>query len=179
MQTWHMSSAKDNLFADLVGDVAPIRRNNRIAPSSKPPKPKARFSSADVNDTLSESLATPDFSEIETGDTLGWHKPGLQKSILRKLRRGQFAVHDELDLHGLNQVQAKKIVAQFLAHALTMGFSCVRIVHGKGNRSEYGPVLKRAIGGWLVKRQEVVAFASTPSHDGGTGAIYVLLTKRK
>ena len=174
-----MSSAKDNLFADLVGTVAPIKRNNRISPSLNTPKPKARFSSADLGDTLDESLAAADFSEIETGDTLSWHKPGLQKSILRKLRKGQFAVMDELDLHGLNQVQAKKVVAQFLAHALAMNFSCVRVVHGKGNRSEYGPVLKRAIGGWLVKRQEVVAFASTPSHDGGTGAIYVLLTKRK
>lgn len=174
-----MSDAKDNLFAKLVGDVTPIKPDQRIKKTPKPPKPKARFASADLSATLDESLAAPDFSEIETGDTLSWHKPGLQKSVLRKLRRGQYAVQDELDLHGLNQTQAKQTVAHFLLHALDNDFSCLRIVHGKGNRSEYGPVLKRAIGGWLIKRQEVLAFASTPSHDGGTGAIYVLLTRKK
>ena|GEM_PF-120039 len=179
MQTWHMSDAKDNLFAELVGEVAPIKRSDRIIMPTTPPRARARFSSADVNNALDESLATPDFSEIDTGDTLSWHKPGVQKTVLRKLRRGNYAVQDELDLHGLNQPQAKQTVAAFLLHALDHDFSCVRIVHGKGNRSEYGPVLKRAIGGWLVKRKEVVAFASTPSHDGGTGAIYVLLSRRK
>jgi len=56
---------------------------------------------------------------------------------------------------------------------------CVRVVHGKGLRSgPRGPVLKHAVNVWLRKVDAVVAFASAPRQDGGTGAVYVLLTDR-
>lgn len=177
MQNLRMAENEDNLFARSMADVVPLKPQTRVETARTRPKPIAQFSQSDKNQLLQESLAAPNFNEIETGDILSWHQAGIQKRVVRKLRQGQYAIKDELDLHGLNQAQAKLSTAAFLNQARTQGFSCVRIVHGKGNRSEYGPVLKRAIGGWLVKRKDVLAFASAPSHDGGTGAIYVLLAR--
>jgi DNA-nicking Smr family endonuclease len=52
----------------------------------------------------------------------------------------------------------------------------VRIIHGKGLRSgPSGPVIKRRIGRWLRRRNEVLAYCSARPVDGGTGAIYLLL----
>lgn len=174
-----MSDEEQKSFAELMADVTPLQVQARVSPVKEKPKPKASFTKADQTSLLRESLAAPNFNEIETGDTLSWHQPGIQKTTLRKLRRGHYSVKDELDLHGLNQVQAKQAVSAFLHDAIRHDFSCVRIIHGKGNRSEQGPVLKRAIGGWLVKRKDVLAFASAPGHDGGTGAIYVLLKTQR
>jgi DNA-nicking Smr family endonuclease len=53
-------------------------------------------------------------------------------------------------------------------------------VHGKGNGSwQKQPVLKNKLNQWLRQRDEVLAFCSARPCDGGTGAIYVLLKKRK
>lgn len=174
-----MNKEDDKSFADLMQDVIPLQATSRVTPTKQTPKPLAAFTQLEQQSILSESLSAPNFNEIDTGDTLSWHQPGIQKSVIKKLRRGQYSVKDELDLHGLNQNQAKQAVSGFLNAARLHDHSCVRIIHGKGNRSAQGPVLKRAIGGWLVKRKDVIAFASAPSHDGGTGAIYVLLRTHK
>jgi DNA-nicking Smr family endonuclease len=56
----------------------------------------------------------------------------------------------------------------------------VRLVHGKGQRSgPRGPVLKNKVNVWLRRRSDVLAFASTPPVDGGTGAIYILLARNR
>jgi DNA-nicking Smr family endonuclease len=37
-------------------------------------------------------------------------------------------------------------------------------------------VLKQKTNQWLRQREEVLAFATAPRWDGGTGAVYVLLS---
>jgi DNA-nicking Smr family endonuclease len=60
------------------------------------------------------------------------------------------------------------------------GLRCVRVVHGKGLRSgPGGPVLKPIVHRWLRKVENVAAFAAARPADGGSGAVYVLLTVRK
>ena len=96
--------------------------------------------------------------------------------MLRKLRRGHWVLQDELDLHGMNRVQAAHAVAEFLRHCRARHFRCVRIVHGKGLRSHNRePVLKGKLTKWLAQRDEVLAFCQAPAADGGSGALFVLL----
>ena len=54
---------------------------------------------------------------------------------------------------------------------------CVRIVHGKGHRSDFGPVLKRMVDRLLRQLDDVLAFCSARQMDGGTGAVMVLLKR--
>ncbi|MDD5472255.1 MAG: Smr/MutS family protein, partial [Sideroxydans sp.] len=41
------------------------------------------------------------------------------------------------------------------------------------------PVLKRLVGGWLMKHQEVLAFTQARPGEGGGGALQVLLGWRR
>ena len=66
----------------------------------------------------------------------------------------------------------------FLNEALERDIRCVRIVHGKGLRSGHrGPVLKNVVSNVLRRIVTVVAFVSARPVDGGTGALYVLLSR--
>ncbi len=120
-----------------------------------------------------------DWSTAETGEELIFVRAGLQQRVLRRLRRGQYAIGAELDLHEMNTAAAQASILDFLERSRERGLSCVKIIHGKGLRSKReGPVLKRLTDGLLRRRKEVLAFASAPPNDGGTGAVYVLLKRR-
>jgi DNA-nicking Smr family endonuclease len=170
-----------DLFREAVRDVKPLAYD---APAIEPPprpRPQARFTRADRLAILQESLHTdvgdPD---LASGDELVFAREGIQKMVLRKLRRGQYRVQAEIDLHGLTVAQAKEAVRMFLANALDRQFRCVRIIHGKGLRSGHrGPVLKSAISGVLQRVGPVLAYVSARQVDGGTGALYVLLGARR
>jgi DNA-nicking Smr family endonuclease len=96
--------------------------------------------------------------------------------VLRKLRRGQYRVQAELDLHGLTVPEAKEELRAFLADALEHHIRCVRVIHGKGLRSGHrGPVLKGVVSNVLRRVGPVLAYVSARHVDGGTGAVYVLL----
>ncbi len=142
------------------------------------PRARARFTRADRMAVLKESLesATTD-PEVGSGEELSFRGPGVQIEVLRKLRRGEYRVQREIDLHGLTVAQAKQVLREFLADALARQVRCVRIIHGKGLRSGHrGPVLKSAVVAVLGRTGAVLAYVSARQVDGGTGAVYVLLS---
>jgi DNA-nicking Smr family endonuclease len=177
-QETHDPDADEAAFRDAVRDV---RRLAPCSPVPRTPRPaaRARFRRADDLRVLEESLElSPGELLVESGDELVFRRATVAPRLLDRLRRGEFAVADEIDLHGLRAVDAREALRAFLAAALRRGLRCVRVVHGKGLRSgPHGPVLKHAVNVWLRKVDAVVAFASAPRHDGGTGAVYVLLTR--
>jgi len=170
------------LFREAVRDVKPLGRAAQEAgqPSSRRrrPRPAARFSRADRLAVLEESLSDDVIDPaLAGGEELVFHRTGIQASVLRKLRRGDYRVQGEIDLHGLTVTEAKQELREFLAHALTRQWRCVRIVHGKGLRSGHrGPVLKAMVGTMLRRVGPVLAYVSARQVDGGTGAVYVLLS---
>lgn len=163
------------LFRASISGVKPLAASHH---AHERPKPSARplQKEADERAVLAELLNDPEPDMLESGDTLIYQGPGLQDGVFRKLRRGQFRMQSELDLHGFNRDGAKLAVTRFLAHCQDQNYRSVRIIHGKGNGSpNSGPVIKRYLDSWLRKRQDVVAFCSARPVDGGTGAVYVLL----
>jgi DNA-nicking Smr family endonuclease len=120
-----------------------------------------------------------DFADlaIETGEFLEFRRPGIQNRLFHDLQRGVIEARATLDLHGLRVHEARPALARFLAQSLAAGRRCVRIVHGKGRSSNaQQPVLKQKTNQWLRQRDEVLAFVTAPRWDGGTGAVYVLLS---
>lgn len=103
----------------------------------------------------------------------------VSRMTFRKLRRGEYSVRADCDLHGLTQAEARQVVTEFLEQAARKRLGCVRIIHGKGNNSSGQiPVLKNRLQQWLCSRRlsrYVLAYSSARPCDGGTGAIYVLL----
>lgn len=172
-----LSDDDAHLFREAVRDVKPLAHE---APAPKParrPPPRARFTREDRHAVLQESLCTDvDDPELASGEELVFAREGVQSGILRKLRRGQYRVQDEIDLHGLTVAEAKEALRAFLANALKLHIRCVRIIHGKGLRSGHrGPVLKGAVSSVLRRVGPVLAYVSARQVDGGTGAVYVLL----
>ncbi len=100
---------------------------------------------------------------------------------LDDLRSGRFSVQAHLDLHGLNLQDARFVLDEFLLESVRAGFSCVRVIHGRGRHShKHYPVLKENVQRWLCSRRmsrHVIAYASARRCDGGGGAVYVLLRK--
>ncbi|HXW09548.1 MAG TPA: Smr/MutS family protein [Steroidobacteraceae bacterium] len=166
-------------FRRAVADVRPLTPRSRVPEPGARPGPRARFARAEREEVLRESLVTPlDPAALETGDHLAFKRPAVREEVLRKLKRGQFAVEAEIDLHGLGRHAAHEALREFLNDCVRRGLRCVRVIHGKGLRSgPGGPVLKHVVDHWLRRIENVVAFASARPVDGGTGAVYVLLRK--
>jgi DNA-nicking Smr family endonuclease len=166
-------------FRRAVADVRPLPPRPRVAAARPRPRPYARFTRAERDDVLRESLHLPaDPAALATGDHLSFRRPTVREDVLRRLKRGQFAVEAEIDLHGLGREAAHEALRRFLHDSVVRGLRCVRVIHGKGLRSgPGGPVLKPVVDHWLRKVENVVAFASARPVDGGTGAVYVLLRK--
>jgi DNA-nicking Smr family endonuclease len=164
------------LFQNAVRGVRPLPQRT---PAPRPPRarPHARFTRADRAAVLRESLGTDSVDpQLAGGEELVFHRPTVQPAMLRKLRRGEYRVQREIDLHGLTVAEAKAALRQFLVAALEQQVRCVRIIHGKGLRSGHrGPVLKGAVNAMLRRSDAVLAYVSARPVDGGTGAVYVLL----
>lgn len=165
-------------FRDAVGDVIPVFPPRRAVHARSKPPPIPAQTLLDEKQALVDSLSDHDpwLSGFETGEELCFLRPGLPQNILKKLRRGEWVIQGELDLHGLTKVEARIMLAEFLNAALKMGHRCVRIIHGKGLGSRNRePVLKHKVRVWLAQRDEILAFCQARAVDGGSGAAVVLL----
>jgi DNA-nicking Smr family endonuclease len=167
------------LFRAAVRDVKPLGQA-KPAPARESRRPRAASRRADEASVLADSLRFDSADlDVESGEELSYRREGIPLTEIRRLRRGEFAVRDELDLHGMTQEDARRALAAFLAEAELHGRRCLRIIHGKGRRSGHrGPVLKSAVNRWLRRHGSVRAFCSARHNDGGTGALYVLLDGR-
>ncbi len=165
------------LFREMMQDAAPLEQD-RIPPWRRrlPPHPILHPTVEEKESGLDKISET----EIKTGDELSFCRPGLQKRVFQDLRRGRLEIEMELDLHGLTARHANTALEQFIRDCHRQNIRCIRIIHGKGYGSEgRQPVLKQKVNHWLRQRQDVLAFCSATSRDGGTGAAYVLLRSAK
>ena len=172
-----MTEDDDDLFRRAMSGARPLRTDERVAKASRKPKPKARFAQADQEAVLAESLqADIDNIEQSSGDTLRFERAPVNRTTMRMLARGSYAIQAEIDLHGMTVAEAKPRLEKFVQRCATNNKLCIRVVHGKGLGSgERGPVLKNGVNRWLRQWDTVLAFVSARQVDGGTGAVYVLL----
>jgi DNA-nicking Smr family endonuclease len=166
------------LFLHAVGNAAPLTDRNRVELEKPLPTPQPRMREEDEAAVLRESIEAPlSFEDrIDIGDEGAHLREGLPRRVLTDLRRGRWVVQSELDLHGLTRDGARHALGHFLHDALEAGLRCVRLIHGKGLGSPgREPVLKHLSRGWLMQREEILAFCQARPHDGGEGALLILL----
>lgn len=169
-------------FRAAVADARPLPEKRRADLGGPPPPPRPLQHLADERAALRESLHGPIALQdrLEGGDEPNYLRAGLAVGVLRDLRRGRWVVQNEIDLHGLNREEARQLLAAWLADCLHHGTRCVRIVHGKGLRSPQKlSILRQLVRGWLAQRDEVLAYCQARPHDGGEGALIVLLRAQK
>ncbi len=168
------------LFRSAIGEVTPIRPVEPAATGKPKPKPRARMAERDESEALGEfARLLRSNTPLEAGDSVSYRRDNLPPRMFQRLKRGQYSVQDELDLHGASAAQAENLLRQFLLEARAHEHGCVRIIHGKGLQSDGGaPVLKNLVDRMLRQRNDVLAFHSAPPTQGGTGAVLVLLANR-
>ena len=166
------------LFATEVGTVLPLRKPAHAPPVLPRPPPAARQRERDDKAVLVEAISDAFDVEtlLDTDDALSFRRRGIGMDVVRKLRRGVWALQGELDLHGLRSDAARERLASFLRESARLEHRCVRVVHGKGLGSPgREPVLKGKVKAWLVQHRAVLAFTHARPADGGHGAVIVLL----
>lgn len=181
-QPERLAAPPDSEFAALIGTTTPLDSKNRLWLDSPRPPPLARQQQLDDQQVLRDSLSDqlPWVDEDDNGDELLFLRPGLPRDILRKLRRGDWVVQAEIDFHGCTVDEARERFVAFMHSCLEKGSRCLRLVHGKGLSSRNRePVIKPKLRGWLMQREEVLAFCPARPFDGGHGAVIVLLRGSK
>ena len=164
-------------FAKATKDVRRLTPKNQAQLEAPQPKPKARQARAAHQAVLEQSLTGP-FSS-ETLEEVSFRRDTVSRKIFNRLKRGEFALEAEIDLHGMRLAEARAELQLFLRECIERGLGAVSIVHGKGTRSgPDGPILKPSVHHWLLLWDEVLAFASSQPRHGGNGAVYVLLKRR-
>jgi DNA-nicking Smr family endonuclease len=174
----HRAEAQKNLFVRAVGAVQalPDRRKVQLRPEQPLPIPyqQQRDDAAVLREAISDGIDATTL--LDTDDALSFRRPGIGTDVTRKLRRGHWSIQRELDLHGLRSDDAREALGAFIREAHRLGLRCVRVVHGKGLGSPgKTPVLKGKVHGWLIQKDEVLAFVQARADEGGAGALVVLL----
>ncbi len=167
-----------NLFREAIADVVPLRPTGRIDPRRREIPATAVQRELDERAALAASLSDEIGIEqhLETDEALSFRRASVGPDVVRRLRRGEWAIRGQIDLHGLRVDEAREALAAFLDEALRRQWRCVRVIHGKGLGSiGREPVLKAKVPRWLVQRREVLAFCQARPNDGGAGALIVLL----
>lgn len=166
------------LFASSVGRVTALK-DKGLAKLDRPrpeaaPLQRRLDEEAVLREAISDEFDVE--SLLETDEALSFRRPGVGPEVVKRLRRGDWVIQRQIDLHGLRRDEAREQLAEFLRDTVRQGLRCVRVIHGKGNGSPgREPVLKGKVRTWLVQKDEVIAFTQARAADGGAGALVVLL----
>lgn len=148
--------------------AGPAPKKPAAKSAAPPPKPAPRPAA-----TPARKAAPP----LEAG-----RAAGLDRRNLERLRRGQLPIEGTLDLHGDTQAVAQTRLNGFLASAQAAGRRCVLVITGKGSIGQAAATIRGEFPRWLNQarlRPRILAFAEAQPGDGGAGAFYVLLRKRR
>ena len=167
-----------DLFARTVGRVHPLPDRGLAEVDLPRPAPEPRQRELDEQAALAATLSDEVTLEslLLTDDGLSFRRPGIGPDVVTRLRRGQWALQGQIDLHGHTRDEARQALADYIHECHRRGMRCLRVVHGKGHGSPgKQPVLKAKVQRWLAQCAEVIAFAQATGPQGGAGALVVLL----
>jgi DNA-nicking Smr family endonuclease len=177
-----------SVFSQAMSNVKPLEKKGGKIVQTHVKKTAPPYPAPNVDQEVMEHLrdlvnGTIDMDITFSDEYIEGSISGVDRNTMKRLKRGLIPIQDHIDLHGLTQRDAETRVRDFLVKSQGRGLQCVLIVHGRGlNSPDSIPVLKERLPVWLNRgpaRKIVKAFASARPYDGGTGAIYVLMRKRR
>lgn len=181
--------AEEELWRRVTEDVRRLAGRGRVAESACGGKAEEVASPSQENAARrkqsggGQTPAAPCLPELRPGEM-----PGVDRRTAERLRRGLLPVGARLDLHGLTREQARVALNAFIAKSAKQGKRCLLVITGKGTRAgvEEGwrgeGVLRDAVPRWLNEspnRDKILAISHAQPKDGGDGALYVLLKRRR
>ncbi len=166
-----------DLWRQVTADVQPLRRRQPAPERPTEAPDRTRQSAPSITRPVQAPTrrALPELSQDRS--------PGLDKRTRERLKRGQLPIEARVDLHGHTQDAAHRALSAFILGAHEAGIRCVLVITGKGMRPDGGTgVLRAQVPRWLnhtPNRDKILAFSSAQPKDGGDGAFYVLLKRKR
>ena len=153
----------------LQNDIQLIKQD-KLIPDKKKSTKNVRVSSMNTNTNELSLLGDFECSREFCNDG--------QAHLIKSLRQGKFRIIATLDLHNHKQSDAISALEKFTETAITVGDTCVRIIHGKGlNSPENKSILKSLVRRFLEHYPRLLAYASAAANSGGDGVTLVKLKK--
>lgn len=163
------------LFREAIGPVI-VHRHTESRLQKAKPKARARMFERDEHEALLQSKRVSALDVAQhSHEPLFYQGPKITNRVMRQLKSGGIRVDAEFDLHGMLSINAERHLKQFLADVYKEQLHCIRIIHGKGTRSEAGPVLHNVVDKILRLQGRVLAYCSAPQNQGGSGAVLALI----
>jgi DNA-nicking Smr family endonuclease len=146
--------------------------------SKKIVKTQKKFSLADVSlrSAVSHENKTT-LKEVNPVDLRHGETAGIDRGTQRRLFRGEVPIDSRLDLHGMTAARAQNRLSHFIELSAFQGCRCVLVITGKGLG-----VLRGHVPNWLKRpplASHILALAEARPKDGGNGALYVLLRRKR
>jgi DNA-nicking Smr family endonuclease len=159
------------VWREATRDVRPLRGRAAPSPPLPPASPPPR---------RAEKPAAPQPARTPPPPLDSF--AGVDRANAERLKRGLHPIAATLDLHGMTQVEAHARLAAFVEEASAAGHRCVLVVTGRGLAPDGPGILKRSVPRWLEEagmRRHILAIAQAQPRHGGTGALYLLLRRRR
>ncbi len=172
-------------FSEVIQGITPnkqdkISRNSKAKLTKKTDKAYHRAQATQETSLVSDGLSTESVDIVESDQALFFASPGIQLKVIKRLRKGHMPWEQGIDLHGYNIDEARDQLSNFIRSCYYQGCQIALVVHGKAySQSGSIPLLKSYTNDWLRQLPEVLAFSSAQPKDGGAGALYVLLKRKK
>ncbi len=161
-----ISDEEKALWKEAVKDVARIKPSKLIKPKL------AEKTIVKIKKQTSSSL--PDILAPRA-------KNAIDPNTKAKIGRGDYVIDGRIDLHGFTFDNAYDALAGFITQHHFNGSRCLLVITGKGGKHG-GNSLKEDVPRWLsfAAMSNMVAY-HTPAQakHGGTGALYVYLTRKR
>lgn len=179
-----LSREEESLWRRITGDVEPLATDLPAPPEPQPTKESAKKSpprKIEPEPPVGAPPPAPPIVAKQHPELVPGKTAGLDKRNAQRLKRGQLRPEARVDLHGMTQAQAHAELNGFVAECQMADLRTVLVITGKGSVRE-GGVLRRMVPRWLNQpplRGMVIAIEQATPRDGGAGAFYLLLRRRR
>jgi len=105
---------------------------------------------------------------------------GVDGNTYSKFKNGKMNIDATLDLHGMTENQAFITLKNLIDSSFKNDKRCLLVITGKGLFS--GGILRKSLPKWINSpdlRPKVISISTAMKKDGGEGAFYILIKRKK
>ncbi|NKF52591.1 DNA endonuclease SmrA [Shewanella sp. WXL01] len=180
-------SDDNQLFFEAMADVKPLKNTataDNVIEQQQFKQTEAQIAkklAADEDElltlmTIDPAMITP----VKSDDVIEYKIDGVQAEVFKQLKQGAYDCKTIVELQGLSLSHARQALLNQIYQAEYLGERNLLVIHGKGrNNKPFPALLKSAVAQWLSCLPQVQAYHSATSQLGGSGALFVMLTKSK
>lgn len=173
----------EKLFREAMRGIKPLKSSNRIELKSEKVHKKIirRVNKTEMESNISRDTYYIRDREDVTGECrLNFSQPGLDPKVLKQLKAGKYQIELTIDLHGYTLAEAEQKLIKAWHYIDDNQLRSLLIIHGKGKQAVGSKaILKSLVNRFLHSMPNVLAFCSAKPQNGGVGAVYVLLKRKR